>query len=115
MNATASPHFSHAPSSDRGDNLVGRLQTSGIFRDYQQAFQTATGLPLVLRAPGAFQAPMAGARNLNPFCALMASRSKTCAACLDQPQRAEAAGDAEAAAALRRRVGIVEQGVALVK
>lgn len=90
MNATASPHTSHALSSDRGDNLVGRLQTSEIFRDYQQAFQTATGLPLVLRAPGAFQAPMAGARNLNPFCALMAARSKTCAACLAHQQRAEA-------------------------
>jgi hypothetical protein len=32
-----------------------------------------------------------------------------------QAQRAEAAGDTEAAAALRRRVGIVEQGVAPVK
>lgn len=32
-----------------------------------------------------------------------------------QAQRAEAAGDAEAAAALRRRVGIVEQGAAPVK
>ena len=32
-----------------------------------------------------------------------------------QVQRAEAAGDAEAAAALRRRVGIVEQGAARVK
>ena len=31
------------------------------------------------------------------------------------PMRAEAAGDAEAAAALRRRVGIVEQGAARVK
>jgi len=90
MNATASPHTSDASLPDRGDNLVGRLQTSEIFRDYQQAFQTATGLPLVLRAPGAFQAPMAGARNLNPFCALMAARSKTCAACLDNQQRAEA-------------------------
>ena len=32
-----------------------------------------------------------------------------------QVQRAEAAGDAEAAAALRRRVGIVEQSAARVK
>lgn len=90
MNTPASPTAPAAVSPDRGDNLVGRLQTSEIFRDYQQAFQTATGLPLVLRAPGAFQAPMAGARNLNPFCTLMAARSKTCAACLAHQQRAEA-------------------------
>ncbi|MBL9210075.1 MAG: helix-turn-helix domain-containing protein [Opitutaceae bacterium] len=90
MNTPASPTTPAAVTPDHGDNLVGRLQTSEIFRDYQQAFQTATGLPLVLRAPGAFQAPMAGARNLNPFCTLMAARSKTCAACLAHQQQAEA-------------------------
>ena len=90
MNTTDSPTTPNQALRDRGDNLVGRLQTSEIFHDYQQAFQTATGLPLVLRAPGAFQAPMAGARNLNPFCALMAARSKSCAACLQHQQQAEA-------------------------
>jgi len=90
MNTPSSPTTPAAATPDRGDNLVGRLQTSEIFHDYQQAFQTATGLPLVLRAPGAFQAPMAGARNLNPFCTLMAARSKTCAACLAHQQQAEA-------------------------
>ena len=69
-----------APSQEthhRGsDDVVDRLQHSGIFRDYQQAFQTATGLPLVLRAAGSFRTPMQGARNISPFCALMAARSK---------------------------------------
>lgn len=97
MSTTASPTIPTEVPPARGDNLVGRLQTAEIFRDYQQAFQTATGLPLVLRAPGAFQAPMAGARNLNPFCTLMAGRSKTCAACLEQQQRAEAAAATEPA------------------
>ena len=81
--ATADNH------ANRSDEVVARLQSSEIFRDYQQAFQTATGLPLVLRAVGAFDAPMQGAKNVSPFCALMASRSKTCAACLQLQQRLE--------------------------
>jgi AraC-like DNA-binding protein/ligand-binding sensor protein len=63
-------------------DLVARLQDSQVFRDYQQAFQTATGLPLVLRPVGAIDSPMTGVRNANPFCALMLGRSKTCASCL---------------------------------
>jgi AraC-like DNA-binding protein/ligand-binding sensor protein len=89
MNNVLSAPLPTETAPDRGDNLVGRLQKSEIFRDYQQAFQTATGLPLVLRAPGAFAAPMAGAKNVNPFCALMAARSKSCAACLQVQQAAE--------------------------
>lgn len=89
MNATNSataPDTAHR----RADDVVARLKASAVFRDYQQAFQTATGLPLILRAAGAFEAPLAGAKNINPFCALMAARSKTCAACLQMQQRVEA-------------------------
>lgn len=88
MNASHSPSISHEVPQRDGD-LVNRLQQSAIFRDYQQAFQTATGLPLALRAAGAFQAPMHGAKNLNPFCVLMAATSKSCAACLQMQQRVE--------------------------
>ena len=89
MNAAYSHSSDHAPHH-RDDDVVARLQTSEIFRDYQQAFQTATGLPLALRAPGAFAAPLTGATNVNAFCALMAGRNKTCAACLLMQQRVEA-------------------------
>ncbi len=88
MNINA--HFSSSGDTPpRDDDVVARLRDSQIFRDYQQAFQTATGLPLVLRAAGSFQAPMHGAKNINSFCALMAAKSKTCAACLQLQQRAE--------------------------
>lgn len=70
-------------------DVVSRLQKSEIFRDYQQAFQTATGLPLVLRAVGSFQPPLRGAKHVNAFCALMAGTSKTCAVCLQMQQRVE--------------------------
>jgi AraC-like DNA-binding protein/ligand-binding sensor protein len=80
------PALDEAP---RHADVVSRLQKSEIFRDYQQAFQTATGLPLALRAVGCFQPPLRGSKQINAFCALMAASSKTCAACLQMQQRVE--------------------------
>jgi AraC-like DNA-binding protein/ligand-binding sensor protein len=71
------------------DEFVSTLQTSDLFRDYQRAFQSITGLPLTLRAAGSFAAPMQGHKLANPLCTLMASRNKTCASCLDLQQRLE--------------------------
>ncbi|MFY9923534.1 MAG: helix-turn-helix domain-containing protein [Opitutaceae bacterium] len=70
-------------------NLADHLQKSEIFRDYQKAFQTTTGLPLAIRAAGSFQAPMHGSKHSNPFCAHMAARNKTCSSCLQLQQRME--------------------------
>jgi AraC-like DNA-binding protein/ligand-binding sensor protein len=78
-----------ADSIRRNQELVTRIEKSQIFRNYRSAFETATGLPLVLRGAGSFQPPLAGSKQMNPFCALMAARSKACAACLDLQQRAE--------------------------
>jgi AraC-like DNA-binding protein/ligand-binding sensor protein len=89
MVATHITHSSSEVSNHRGDDVVARLQESEIFRDYQDAFQTATGLPLVLRAAGSFQPPMHGSRQVNSFCALMSGASKTCAACLQVQQLVE--------------------------
>jgi len=74
---------------------VAHLQKSEIYRDYEQAFQTTTGLPLAVRAAGSFQPPLAGARQSNPFCGLMAGSNKTCAACLQLQQRIEEQADDE--------------------
>ncbi|HZP61366.1 MAG TPA: helix-turn-helix domain-containing protein [Opitutaceae bacterium] len=74
---------------------VTHLQKSEIYRDYEQAFQTTTGLPLAVRAAGSFQPPLHGARQSNPFCGLMAGANKTCAACLQLQQRIEEAADNE--------------------
>jgi AraC-like DNA-binding protein len=81
MNAAPTSTTSFAP--ERAASVVARLQQSQIFRDYQEAFQTATGLPLVLRPVGSFQAPLHGAKNIASFCALMAGgTNQACAACL---------------------------------
>jgi len=64
------------------DDLITRLRASEMFRDYQSAFETATGLPLVLRTAGSFAPPLAGSKQQSPFCRLLIGTSKTCSACL---------------------------------
>ena len=81
-----------AAAVDRADHdLVAHLQKSDIIRDYQKAFEAATGLPLALRSAGSFKPPLHGSKLMNPFCSLMASANKTCAACLQLQQRNESA------------------------
>lgn len=84
---------SSLPDSDtavqHNRHTVGQLEKSEIYRDYHQAFESTTGLPLGLRASGSFQSPLQGSKQINPFCALMAGTSKSCAACLQLQQRVE--------------------------
>ena len=82
MNASHTASSTHDIVPHRDEEVIARLQASEIFRDYQDAFETATGLPLVLRAAGSFQPPLTGSKQLASFCALIAGESKTCAACL---------------------------------
>lgn len=67
--------------------LVENLRESAIFRDYQRAFQTTTGLPLALQAPGALGLAHLDARHQNPFCLLMVGHNKSCSACLEAQRR----------------------------
>lgn len=80
-----------APADSAGghEKFVSHLRESDIFRDYQDAFETSTGLPLTMRAAGSFHPPLHGSKHVNAFCALMAASNKTCAACLQVQQRIE--------------------------
>jgi AraC-like DNA-binding protein/ligand-binding sensor protein len=74
--------------------LVERLAESQLYNDYERAFSEATGLPLRLRSVDSWQLPHHGQRKENPFCALMAGKSRACAACLQVQQAlAESARD----------------------
>lgn len=95
MNATHLPATASSTPAHRNDDVVFRLKSSQIFRDYQEAFETATGLPLVLRAVGSFEPPLRGSKQIASFCALMGGTSKTCAACLELQGRIEAEGVTE--------------------
>jgi AraC-like DNA-binding protein/ligand-binding sensor protein len=74
--------------------FVSHLQKSVLYRDYQRAYETTTGLPLAVRAVGTFQLPFQGSRQASPFCNLMAGRNKTCAACLRAQQALEEKAEA---------------------
>ena len=78
-----------AATDEPSHNAIEHLQRSEIYRDYQKAFETTTGLPLALRAAGSFQSPMHGSARANSYCKLMAKSNKTCAACLCLQQRVE--------------------------
>lgn len=78
-----------APESD--STLFSALSESEMFRDYQQAFEKATGMPLSLRAPGDHHADTAAERPVvgGSFCALMARTNRSCEACFTLQKRLE--------------------------
>jgi AraC-like DNA-binding protein/ligand-binding sensor protein len=68
-------------------SLIDTLTGSAIYKDYERAFNDATGLPVSLRPTDSWQLPHHGRRNENHFCALMAKKSRACAACLQVQQQ----------------------------
>jgi YesN/AraC family two-component response regulator len=78
-----------APHVETKDNkaLIDALTASKIYQDYERAFSEMTGLPVTLRSIESWQLPHHGKRYENPFCAMMAQKSKTCAACLRLQQK----------------------------
>jgi AraC-like DNA-binding protein len=68
-------------------NLIASLTRSATFRSYERAFTEATGMPLTLRPVETWQLPFHGMSNENPFCAVIAEKSRTCAACLQLQEK----------------------------
>ena len=75
-----------AMKTDNPATLIAALTDSPIYQEYERAFTAATGLPVVLRPVETWQLPHHGHAGENPFCALMAEKSRTCAACLQTHQ-----------------------------
>jgi AraC-like DNA-binding protein/ligand-binding sensor protein len=67
--------------------LVQALVQSRIFQEYERAFTEATGLPVALRPVESWQLPLHGKRQEAPWCALMASKSRSCANCLQTQEQ----------------------------
>jgi AraC-like DNA-binding protein len=77
-------------SSAEQRNLIEALTSSKVFQEYERAFTEATGLPVALRPVETWQLPLHGKRHEGSWCALMATRSRSCANCLQvQEQLAE--------------------------
>jgi ligand-binding sensor protein len=66
--------------------LIDTLRRSKLFRNYEQVFSEATGLPLALRPVDYWQLAHHGKKHENPFCALLAERPATLAVCLQAHQ-----------------------------
>src|SRR5215212_1219915 len=79
------------------NNLAETLCSSKIYQDYERAFSEATGLPVALRPVESWQLPHHGRRSENPFCAMMATKSRACAACLQVQQKLSDSARHEAA------------------
>jgi AraC-like DNA-binding protein/ligand-binding sensor protein len=62
--------------------LIEALSRSEMFQTYERAYTEMTGMPLALRPVEAWQLPFHGKRKENAFCARMAEKSQSCAACL---------------------------------
>lgn len=74
--------------------LIENLTRSEMFQNYERAYSEATGLPVTLRPVETWQLPLHGRRRENPFCAMMAEKSRTCAACLQMQEKlAQSAAD----------------------
>jgi AraC-like DNA-binding protein len=74
--------------------LLETLNASEIFQNYERAYSEATGMPVTLRPVETWQLPLHGKRRENPFCAMMAEKSRTCAACLQMQEKlAQSASD----------------------
>ena len=76
-----------AAASER--SVVQHLQRSELYREYVKAYEMTTGMPLALRPVGSFQSPIHQSKQVNAFCALMATNNQGCAACLRMQQRME--------------------------
>lgn len=57
-----------------------------MFEKYERAFSETTGMPVAFRPVESWQMPHRGKRNESPFCAMMAQKSRACAACLQVQQ-----------------------------
>ena len=69
------------------NDVVEKLTESTVYQDYEKAFSEATGLPMSLRPVESWQLPLRGKRHENPWCCMVASKSRSCAGCLQVQQK----------------------------
>jgi len=68
-------------------HLIEPLVGSKIYQEYERAFSEMTGLPMMLRSVESWQLPHHDKKFENPFCGLLAGKSRACAACLQTQQQ----------------------------
>ena len=84
-------------AAGEGRALLDVLVGSKLYREYERAFTRAIGVPLTLRAVESWQLPYHGKKGENTYCAFLAAKSRSCAACLRTTQRLSRLAASEAA------------------
>ena len=77
-------------------NFVDVLTHSKIYQEYERAFTDATGMPVSLSPVESWQLPHRAKKSENPFCAMMAKQSGSCAACLRMQEQLSQTAKTEA-------------------
>ena len=67
--------------------MIETLTNSEIFQEYARAYTEAVGMPVTLRPVETWQLPLHGKRKENRFCAMLAQKSRACAACLQTQEK----------------------------
>ena len=90
--------------------LIETLTHSELFQNYERAYTETTRMPVTLRPVETWQLTLHGKRRENPFCAMMAEKSRSCAACL-QMQEKLAQGATDGPCTLTCAYGLCETAV----
>ena len=95
---------------NKNEELIQTLAKSQMFHDYERAYNETTNMPMTLRSTTTWQLPFHGKRKENPFCALVASKSRTCAGCLQMQEKLcqKSAESSESSSAMDCTYGLCE-------
>jgi len=69
-------------ATGKTSSVVDRLSESQLYKDYEHAFRTATGLSLAIRPAQAYENALKDTEGENPFCMLLARTNAGCANCI---------------------------------
>lgn len=92
------------------DDVLARLERSEIYREYQLAFVTTTGLPLLLQSAALLATPLRDLQPAHPLGTLLAARNPSCAASL-RLQRWIGRGARDETRTVKCRSGLCESAV----
>lgn len=67
--------------------MIETLANSPLVQEYSRAYNETTGMPIAIRPLETWKLPLQGKRKENPWCAMMAEKSGTCAACLQMQDK----------------------------
>ena len=69
------------------NEMIEQLAGSELYKGYEKAYGTATGMPLALMPVESFELSSQGKSRKNPFCAMMSRNNSACSACLQMQEQ----------------------------